>query len=122
MTAPETYIPTGTELKVVTPVTEPAMHAVPGHELLSEVLSAADSSAAKKFSISYFYKGEFYHTQAIQTGTGVHAFYKVVLGSKVSGFNTLCWIQKREDHWAILLGNNISDDLLHAIAAAIENR
>jgi hypothetical protein len=122
MTASELYQPLNTELKVVAPVTEPAMHAIPGQEtLLNTAPPKSVQDAADIFSITYNYRNELHYTRVVKVGNNDAAFYKVALSSQVCGNQCLCWLKKEPQGWQMLLGQPIEAGLMTAITEAIES-
>lgn len=126
MIVPQYYEPKKAELKVIAPLAEAAMHAIPGQEDLSLPYATKPNRKAEPeiFSISFSYQGQRYQTKVLVSGNGKEsALYKVALNSRLAGESTpVCWLQRSPQGWVNLLGKPMDAALLTAITAAIEHR
>lgn len=123
MTVSEPYQLSNTELKVVNPVIEPAMHAIPGQDIDTLATTKSLRDMADVFSITYYYQNYVHRSRVVKVGrTEAESFYKVVLNSRVCGNQCLCWLKKQPEGWQMLLGQPIDAELMTAITTAIESR
>jgi hypothetical protein len=106
-------------------------------DLLIPIFSAANCTAQKEttenlqnklsilkiFKIVFLYFGQTVHTKVLKVSyANSQSIYKVVLGSHISKYLRICWLQQGPQGWLLSLGYELDDNLKLAITSAIESQ
>jgi hypothetical protein len=77
--------------------------------------------SAKVFAITFSYSQKCCYTKVLKViyPFAEECIYKVVLRSHVSFGASMCWLQPGTQGWNILLGQDLDEELILAITAAI---
>ena len=78
-------------------------------------------AASKIFTISFSYLKKAYRTKVMKVlYADREAMYKVVMPGAINGGTIVHWLQRKNNNWAVLLGEELDSKLLKAVTSAID--